>query len=136
VAGPASPRVVAAGFTLLELLVVMALIGLMAGLAMPRMYALYNSASMAYDKDQILLQLSRLGYQARSARTGLVLDRLVWSDPVALMPVLPEGWTVVADAPVNYYANGVCGGGAVTLIYGDRRQRWGLAPPLCRPTPL
>jgi general secretion pathway protein G len=124
------------GYTLLELLVVMALLGLLAGFALPRLYTLYDSAAMSFEKERILAQITRLGYLARHGRVPLVMEGTLRAPVEGGLLDLPPGWEVTADRPLVYQANGVCNGGILTLTFGERSQRWLLEPPLCPPRPL
>lgn len=52
------------GFTLLEILFVLSILGLLAGLALPRMTALYDSFQWAGERDEALRALADLGLTA------------------------------------------------------------------------
>lgn len=123
---------------------VMALLGLLAGLVVPRLGAWYASVQAAYQRDEVLRQLASLGYLAYRANREWVLNE--WplpsekeaANPAAEVPplVLPAGWRLRAEPPLRYYRNGVCGGGVVTLETPDETWRIKLAPPFCRPEPV
>ncbi|MDD5123596.1 prepilin-type N-terminal cleavage/methylation domain-containing protein [Methylovulum sp.] len=126
------------GYTLLELLVVLLLLALVTGLIMPRLSNLYESAVRAFQREDLLQQISGLGYQAyqqgKTWRLGEVEDE---KKNAELEPPLtaPEGWTISAGSPIDYYPNGVCTGGIITLQQGPFNQQWHLKPPLCQPEP-
>jgi len=132
-----------AGYTLVELLMVMALLGLVAGLVVPRLGNWYASVQAAYQRDEVLRQLASLGYLAYRANREWVLNE--WplpnekeaANPAAEAPplVLPAGWRLRAERPLHYYRSGVCGGGVVTLETPDETWRLKLVPPFCRPEP-
>ena len=52
------------GFTLLELLVVLALLGLVTAIAFPNLERLYVSATQATERDYVLDQVAALGREA------------------------------------------------------------------------
>jgi prepilin-type N-terminal cleavage/methylation domain-containing protein len=133
-----------AGYTLVELLMVVALLGLLAGLVVPRLGAWYASVQAAYQRDEVLRQLAGLGYLAYRDQREWVLNE--WPLPseaeaanaAAEAPpplVLPAGWRLRAEPPLHYYRSGVCGGGVAILETPAETLRLRLAPPFCRPEP-
>lgn len=124
------------GYTLLELLVVLLLLSLVAGLIMPRLSTLYEGAVRAFQQEDLLQQVAGLGYQAyqqgKAYRLGQLDDEKIVLEPLLTMP---EGWTISAEPPIDYYPNGVCTGGVISLQQAFFSQQWRLAPPLCQPTP-
>ena len=137
-------RPAAAGFTLLELMVVLTLVGLIAALAAPNLQGLYGSVTRATERDYILDQFADLGAEALlRGRDYVVLDsvRTVGEAEAAIPPVgyeafpldVPEGWQVRLDRPLFVRANGVCLGGAATLLHQESAPiRIELRAPYCR----
>jgi len=124
------------GYTILELLVVLVLLALVTGLAMPRLGNLYESAVRAFELQDLLQQISGLGHQAYRQGKAYRLGKLGQGEEALAPPlVIPEGWSISADSPVNYRDNGVCTGGAITLRQKFFSQQWRLAAPLCQPVP-
>jgi len=124
------------GFTLLELLVVLLLLGLVTGTIMPRLSNLYESAVRAFQLADLLQQISGLGYQAYQQGKPFRLGQLEDPNPALEPPLnLPEGWYISADAPIDYRSNGVCTGGIISLHQQTAVQQWLLSPPLCQPEP-
>ncbi|OQW93345.1 MAG: hypothetical protein BWK79_11630 [Beggiatoa sp. IS2] len=127
-----------AGFTLLELLVVLVLISLLTGLALPRLASWYSSLEMAYTRDDALARLGSLGYQAFQQGRDFTLTHYPLVEGAPPIPLeLPAGWQLYTDAPIHYYGNGLCGGGTVHLFYGGQKQRLAeytvqLDPPFCQ----
>lgn len=123
------------GYTLLELLVVLLLLSLVTGLIMPRLSHLYESAVRAFQQEDLLQQISGLGYQAYQQGKNWRLGQLESDEKKIQEPPLtiPNGWTVSTDSPIDYYPNGVCTGGIITLQYKLFSQQWILKPPLCQP---
>ena len=136
------------GFTLVEILVVVFIIGLMSALVLPRISVLFERLFVAYRRDDVLRQLADLG--PRAVRESRALHLHSTPDPEQAgsarrqspMPApedvrlnLPSGWKVVLDAPINYRFDGVCSGGRVTLDTGSQRYAYRLSPPHCVPSP-
>ena len=140
------------GYTLMEILLVLALFALVAGLAGPRLTQVYDSLLRAGQRDDILQQISGLGFTAfqrgekfeisapgeeydseAPGASGPTPDTHTSKAPLEL----PDGWRVTAEeAPVVYLPNGVCRGGRIRLEFQGRTERFDLNPPACRPEAL
>lgn len=124
------------GYTLLELLIVIVLIGLISGLTLPRLSRLYESAMTALERDLVLRQIAGLGYRAYRAGKTIELVSYPLPEGKHLPLELPEGWVLTAESPIRYHYNGVCDGGMLILGRGEQKSRWRLLPPLCHPEPM
>jgi type II secretory pathway pseudopilin PulG len=118
-----------AGYTLMELLVILALIGLLASVTLPRLHSGYQSAQRAFEREDVAAQLAALGYRAARERREISLE----DAPAQGLLQLPEGWRLTPEAPVIYRANGTCAGGTVSVRIEERYQTWKLEPPWCQP---
>ena len=147
-----APRRAPAGFSLLELMVVLSLLGLIAALAAPNLQRLYGSLTRATERDYILDQIADLGAEALlrgrdyvvlgSVDTGEEAGEGAEEGAVVLVPPVgyeayplevPAGWRVRLEQPIFVHANGVCLGGAVTLLHEESTPiRLELRPPFCR----
>lgn len=133
-----------AGFSLFELLIVLALTGLVIGLALPNLAGLLGSATRATEREYILDQIAAAGRDA--ALRGIdyaILDtpaRDAAPDTSTAPPGVqrypldvPPAWRVRVEQPVLVRANGVCLGGAITVAHDDGPPtHLLLAPPHCR----
>ena len=133
------------GFTLLELLVVLALLALATAIAMPNLERLYAAATRATERDYVLDQVAALGRQAVLDGRAYVVFGNAPSTPApgpaeaarfaeyeTYLVDVPEGWRLQFDQPLVVLANGVCLGGALTLSReGEETVRVELLPPYC-----
>ena len=129
------------GFTLLELMVVLVLLGLLTGVAVPNLQRLFASVSFSTERAHILDQFEVLGREALAhGRAYVVFDQAAEPDAAAAYADfepraidLPDAWRFRLDRPLVVRANGFCRGGELTLIHEDTPVlRTTLAPPYCR----
>jgi hypothetical protein len=124
-------------------------LGLMTGIAAPRLLTLYDRVAFSYRETDVLRQITDLGVAALTRGKEL---RLATQPPLAPEPGqrprvvsprpaeevklgLPDGWRVIADPPIEYRFDGFCNGGRLVIVAGDHRSEWRLDPPHCRPRP-
>ncbi len=124
------------GYTLLELVVVLLLFSLLAGLTIPRLTTMYDSFKNAYERDEVLAHLDSLGYIAFQYAREFDLKTYPpkipnIDDPKRLK--LPKGWQVRAKTPIHFFANGVCTGGLVYLHHQGTTYEVVLKAPFCKP---
>jgi prepilin-type N-terminal cleavage/methylation domain-containing protein len=150
------PRFEPAGFTLIEMLVVLAIIAVLGTLAYTYVMPLYARARMAYERDDLERQMRELPQRVRlsghggiltsrsgdnlpegtiievegAARTGNALER--WQ---VLRLDLPEAWRLRVIRPIFYHFSGTCEGGEVEFAAASQTLRYVLTAPLCRPIP-
>jgi general secretion pathway protein G len=119
---------------LIELVVVLLIIGLLSGLAMPRLATLYTRFQFSLEQEEMITRISQLGYQAFQKASDLKLvsypppPESTESSPLEL----PVGWRLKTDQPILFRSNGSCSGGTVYLIYQDQEIVLKLNPPFCQ----
>ena len=123
------------GYTLIEIVVVLVIFSLLAGLAVPRLTTLYDSLQTAYQRDDVLARLSGLGYLAFQQGSDFELTAYPPAESTtAKQPLeLPDGWQYRTETPIHFFANGACSGGLVYLNYQSREFGVQLEPPFCEP---
>lgn len=114
------------GFTLLELLVVLAIVALASATAVPRVAGWLAAAEQRGWRADLRAQLSRYPAQAFLAGAPLMVDAQ------RLRQDLGERWPANAevrlDKPLRYGANGAAQGGRLTVTLGDWRSEWRVTP--------
>ena len=128
--GSGLPQRAITGFTLLEMMVVMAIIALAMGIVLPRLATMADSFGAASERETVIESVASLGLLARARGRALR-----FTGQSELLPgEMPEGWRVVPDQPITFHASGACDGGQVRVIGREREFLYRLDPPRCRVT--
>jgi general secretion pathway protein G len=110
------------GFTLLELLVVLAIVGLISAVVAPNLQKLAGSVDRATRRDGLVADIAGLSYRAYVLGQGFELSNTgqtqLLQDGNPLLTV-PSGWRVTVDSPIVFGFNGVCSGGRLLLQSPD-----------------
>lgn len=128
---PASVR--GAGFTLLELVIVLGLIGLATAIAVPAVLRTVESWQWRGELERLQDAIRGLPAQARQRGADIVVDEASIAAGAVLPP--PEGASLRVPRPWTIHANGVCEAGVVELVRGQRLGRIAVAAPFCEPSP-
>lgn len=117
------------GFTLIELMVVLVILGLVMALVLPKFPAIYAKFVDKGDRDSFNQNLGSLSVKAYTQQKQILLAQ----DNLGDYLELPSGWKVKIDQPIIYKANGVCLGGQLKLTIKQLQETIELRPPFCRP---
>ena len=135
-----------AGYTLLEMVVVLALLGLATAMVAPATFRMIQSWRDADEVGRVLAELAALPTTAREQgrELHLGLPPAGAAPPGApppqhspeageSMPVtLPEHWRLEMDAPLLVRANGACGDATGTLVTTRQQIHFRVEAPFCR----
>ena len=123
------------GFTLLEMIVVLAILGLAAAMVGPSMVRSIDTWRRQAAMDILLDQLRALPGNARGSGKPITVSDATLASPTPPLRVDAD-WTLHAPEPWSVGANGVCQGGDVTIrnVHGERTIR--VAAPFCDPSVL
>ena len=135
------------GFTLLEMLVVLTVIALLAGIAVPNFMRMMQSFTAATKWSALLNEIDGLSYRAYVQGQPIQLSAATASQ---LLSTLPQGWTIsvetgakapsgigigdnsIAGSAISYRENGWCNGGRITFTTDEGARRTvDLAAPRC-----
>jgi prepilin-type N-terminal cleavage/methylation domain-containing protein len=131
----AARRPDARGFTLLEMLAALAIMGMVIAVAAPALVRTIETAAFASQSDRIAREIEGLRAKALLERRRFVFPGTGAAPLEELSAPLPDGWTIEGE-PVVFLDTGVCLGGALTISDGKGRSRvLTLEAPDCRLAP-
>ena len=122
------------GFTLLELMVVLVILGGVSALATPNLIKLKSSWERQLAIKDILNQVSRLGAWSRNQQQSVTITKTTFYPPHAVD--LPDDWVVTAKNKLIWLDNGVCLGGQLVVSNNEVERVFILSAPFCQPVSL
>ncbi len=118
-----------AGFTLPELIIVMAVVALTASLVVPNLDQAYKTVKGTLEKEEVIGRLNSLGSFAFS--NSIRIDSNAFIEQPILENYLPDGWSAQGD--FVFQPNGACLGGNLQLFFLEVLiESRSLSPPFCQ----
>ena len=111
------------GFTLIEILVTLVILGLTATLVAPGIDSWLDARQTAAARDAIANEIAGLPLLASSQQQHLVIEH---GDQLAVQDI-----PVIISQPIEVLANGFCTGGEYQLSRNETTQRFIVKPPFC-----
>ena len=102
-----------AGFTLIEMMVTLVLLGLVVGLVLPNLNSIYNSTSASVTRSELEDQFNRLGVNVASHAKALTVS----GENIRALVAIPQDYEIMLPQPLAFSALGVCKGGHVIVEY-------------------
>lgn len=117
------------GFSLLELLVVLAIVSIMVALVAPRLAGTVQAITTSGDRVEIARQIGQLPLLARANGRPIRIgpDLEVQVEGIKF----PEGWTVSTVSALRVAANGLCSPAQLRVDDGTLSETWSVAAPDC-----
>ena len=121
-----------AGYTLLEILFVLTLVGLVGSLVIPRVDVLYDRVALSSQREDALNALR--SYPGRARSEGVLIDLSDAEGLGMLAESLGESWSITVSQGLRYLPNGFCTGGEVRLTHrAGSTWTYRLEAPYCAP---
>lgn len=121
-----------AGFSLLELLVVLFLISVLAAMVAPRLQRTYEAIASSGDRAEVLRSIEQLPFIARELAEPLALPPEDASGvELTRLLALPEGWSVAPVTALRIETNGFCHPATLRVSGAGVVEDWSLAAPDC-----
>lgn len=118
------------GFTLLELLIVLALIGLVAAVVVPGLARTYDAIVGSGERADVARTLEAVPLRVRASGEALRLEPGDTAAFAALLD-LPAGWRVVLEQPLRVERSGLCHSARVRVTGRDVTETWMITSPSC-----
>ena len=124
------PKINKKGFTLIEILIVVSIIGLMFSVALPISYSMYGSYKASLKAEKVMVYISSL-----KRESFLYSEAKVLSSKDGVMIVNGKEKTfddtsIQIDQPIEFYRNGTTSGGTLKIYVGDQAYTLNVQAPL------
>lgn len=121
------------GFSLLELLVILLIMGLLAGVTFPQIGKIQQSNIFNIEKKQLISVFESLPYFASLNALELEISTIPTGNKVLDDYLkIPTGWSIKVEQKIIVKANGFCAGGKFVAFKESRNVRMDLLSPMCK----
>lgn len=110
------------GFTMVELLVVLVLLGLITSAVVPALSSSLSSRTAAVQRTELSEKIALLPLKAQLSNQKIVIDNA---------EMLSIEGDVTITLPIVVLANGFCLGGQLSIVQGSRQYEFAVNAPLC-----
>ena len=118
------------GFTLLELLVVLAILGIATAMAVPAITGSISAWRRQAAVDLMIDQVRGLPMRARQSHKPLVISQQTLADDPPVV-ITPEGWDLEVEKSWSVRANGTCEPGEMRLVRESVGLKLEVQSPFC-----
>ncbi|WP_261396877.1 Tfp pilus assembly protein FimT/FimU [Photobacterium rosenbergii] len=101
------------GFSLIELLVVLALMSALVSFAVPNLWGFYNARVEQGEVDSVVSKINILRRDSRHRGVPLILNEADYSSEK--YAILPDGWSIDRADQLRFLTNRVTNGGEIVL---------------------
>jgi prepilin-type N-terminal cleavage/methylation domain-containing protein len=117
------------GFTLIEILIVVSIIGLMLSVSLPISYSMYQGYKASLKAEEVMIFISSL-----KRESFLYSEAKVLSSKDGVMIVNGKEKTfddtsIQIDQPIEFYKNGTTSGGALKIFVGNQAYSLNIQAP-------
>jgi prepilin-type N-terminal cleavage/methylation domain-containing protein len=122
-------RMSSKGFTLIEIIIVVSIIGLMLSVSLPISYSMYMSYKASLKAEEVMVFISSL-----KRESFLYSEAKVLSSKDGVMIVNGKEKTfgdtsIQIDPPIEFYRNGTTSGGALKIFVGNQAYSLNIQAP-------
>ena len=119
-----------AGFTLIEILIVVSIIGLILSVSLPISYSMYNSYKASLKAEEVMIFISSLKRESFLYSEAKVLAS---KDGVMIVNGKEKTFddtSIQIDQPIEFYRNGTASGGTLKIYVGNQAYFLNVQAPL------
>ena len=116
------------GFTLIEILLVISLIGLIFSVSLPVSYSMYNSYKASLKAEEVMIFIASLKRESFLYSEGKLLSSKDGMLTVNSEEKVFTDTSIRIDQPIEFYKNGTTSGGTVNIYVGSQAYALNVKP--------
>jgi len=118
------------GFTLIEILLVVAIVGIMLSVSLPMSFSMYESYKASLKAQEVMVFISSLRRESFLYSEGKVLSSKNDVITVDGKEKNFEDTRIRIDSPITFFRNGTTSGGTIRIYVGDQAYSLNVTAPL------